>query len=897
MKAILRSLLVGLVFFGWQFQGNAQDIVITEISYNPPESGTDSTEYIELYNNGLTTVNLAGWSFGQGVVYTFPNVNLPAGGYFVVAVDSVAMLNRFGFTTNQWTSGGLSNSGEDILLLNSNGDTIDYVDFDDNLPWPVGPPDPDGDGPSIVLCDPTLDNNDPANWSISTDLVSGQVINGNQVYGSPGAGCAPPPPPPSAPEVTGAFVINASTVGIVFNSGVQAPSATNTANYVATPALTISNITINPTPDTVTLNLSTPLANGVLYEMIIDNVEDTASNPMTDPDTVTFLWNVNTPDLVITEIMYNDPSGPDSLEFIEIINNGSSAANLAGLEISEGVTFTFPNTTLNAGAYAIIAKDSAAINTYLGYSGAWQWAGGSLTNAGEDILIVNSIGDTIDYVDYDDASPWNSQADGSGPSLILCDINTDNNDPSNWSVSANNAGTINGTTVFASPGALNNCPAPTPIPTYPIGTINTVDGSGVADSLNVQCNVVGTVLGVDMRGGTGIQFTIHDGTDGIGVFSTADINNYVVTEGDEVSIYGFVTQFNGLTQLNPDSVILLSSGNPIPTPTAVTDLDESTESQLITISGAVIIDPSDWPDGSSTSGYNVELLVGSDTVVMRIDVDTDVELNIPNAPVGAINVTGIGGQFDPSNPFTDGYQFLPRYFQDIDTSVVYAPTLFINEVMASNTSTITDAEGEYEDWIEIYNPNNNDVDLATLFITNDVADPTKYAFPSGNPATIIPANGFLLVWADDGLSVNGPLNANFKLSASGGDYVGLYASNGSDVIDSVSFGPQTADVSWGRETDGGVPWIEFTDPTPGQSNLLSSVVFLTNGEAPLKLFPNPVSNGQLFLNKQVDFEVFTVMGQSVARERNSNQFNTEALAEGMYILRAANGESVRFVVK
>ena len=89
-------------------------IIITEISYNGPEAGSDSTEFIELYNKTSSAINMTGYKFTSGVVYTFPNVSIPANGYLVIAVDSVAIFNTFGASARQWTSGGLSNGGEPI---------------------------------------------------------------------------------------------------------------------------------------------------------------------------------------------------------------------------------------------------------------------------------------------------------------------------------------------------------------------------------------------------------------------------------------------------------------------------------------------------------------------------------------------------------------------------------------------------------------------------------------------------------------------------------------------------------------------------------------------------------------------------------------------------------------
>ena len=136
--------------------------------------------------------------------------------------------------------------------------------------------------------------------------------------------------------------------------------------------------------------------------------------------------------------------------------------------------------------------------------------------------------------------------------------------------------------------------------------------------------------------------------------------------------------------------------------------------------------------------------------------------------------------------------------------------LFINEFMASNDKTIADEFNEYDDWIEIYNGNDYSVDLSSFYLTDDLDNPMKWSFP----AISITAKGFLLIWVD-GDTGQGILHTNFKLSADG-EQLGLY--DGANFMDSLSFGPQKTDISYGRYPDGGVTWYSFINPTPNAPN-------------------------------------------------------------------------------
>jgi spore coat protein CotH len=139
----------------------------------------------------------------------------------------------------------------------------------------------------------------------------------------------------------------------------------------------------------------------------------------------------------------------------------------------------------------------------------------------------------------------------------------------------------------------------------------------------------------------------------------------------------------------------------------------------------------------------------------------------------------------------------------------------INEVMADNASTLADPQGEFDDWIELHNTTGQEVDLTGRYLSDEAGNPRKWVFPAG---TAIPANGYLLVWADeDGAAAEG-LHASFKLSASG-EQLYLVDTDASQnlVLDAVTFGNQQTDLSYGRSAaDSSV--FGLMSPTPGQAN-------------------------------------------------------------------------------
>jgi hypothetical protein len=147
------------------------------------------------------------------------------------------------------------------------------------------------------------------------------------------------------------------------------------------------------------------------------------------------------------------------------------------------------------------------------------------------------------------------------------------------------------------------------------------------------------------------------------------------------------------------------------------------------------------------------------------------------------------------------------------------PTLYINEFMANNTSCCPDKDGgrdEFDDWIEIYNPGKTPVDIAGMYFSQDKEKSLGYQIPKTDSSlTTIQPGGFLMLWAD-GNPEQGILHLKFKLNQNG-EYIGLFYEDGRS-IDGLKFEKQNENMSYGRTSDGGKEWKEFSGPTPGKSN-------------------------------------------------------------------------------
>ncbi len=232
--------------------------------------------------------------------------------------------------------------------------------------------------------------------------------------------------------------------------------------------------------------------------------------------------------------------------------------------------------------------------------------------------------------------------------------------------------------------------------------------------------------------------------------------------------------------------------------------------------------------------------------------------------------------------------------------------LLINEFLAKNDHANTDAAGEYDDWLELYNASDQPVSLAGKYLTDDNGNRTKWPFPADTPP--LESHDFILIWCDDDLTQSG-LHTSFKLAA-GGEFIGLVAEDGVTYIDSLSFGPQQADVTRGRFPDGAADWRSL-QPTPGTTNDPTAV----KQAAPpalkfdLKIFPNPFNQSALlryYLTSggALRLTVYNTRGQLVWQKRLSHQaagyhqiqwpgiaINGVALSSGVFFCRLSDGRS------
>lgn len=424
----------------------------------------------------------------------------------------------------------------------------------------------------------------------------------------------------------------------------------------------------------------------------------------------------------------------------------------------------------------------------------------------------------------------------------------------NQNLSLSLSGTINASDISSIPSISGNS-IPVIVPTG--ATSVTVQISAIADG-----NPEGTENGV---------LTISGLSSGLVSGNPSSIT-LQITEPSDVSVVSFQDPSTSISESNGSSSFNLL-------------FDPATnENQTVTIAltNSEYLNPSDfilYPE--QTALFNIDIPAGSTDYTLDVLAVEDLIVEADESFTLSILSTSSGLLIGAANSHT---VTILENDQDLLPS-----QLFINEVQSSNVNGITYGNEIHSDWIEIYNNSAQAVDLAGLTISDDIENPFKYRFPEGFTETIIPANGFKILWADDSTEA-GPLHLNFKIS-NGGEFVGLFGiANQAIVIDSLTVPALLEDESFGLLSDGGNESVVFVSgtTTPGLSNLQASIEEI-NSLGQLKLYPVPASSFVHLMNTSnhdFNLQIYSLEGKLVYSSElqgyETKQISTSFLENGLY---------------
>jgi hypothetical protein len=498
--------------------------------------------------------------------------------------------------------------------------------------------------------------------------------------------------------------------------------------------------------------------------------------------------------LVINEIMYH--AAQVSADYIEIYNaSADTAFDLYNYGL-DGVDLVFTQTVIIApGEYLVVAENESQFALAYGYdipvAAVWN---GALDNGGETLKLV--------------------QLDGAGtPTAVVDRVTYDDDLP--WPLAADGDGPSlqlidpledndrvgNWTTgVTCTPGAVNSVRDDlSPFPDTWINEVQPVNGSVIQDNAGDYdpwlelYNAAGTVF---------------------------SCSNYYLTDD----------YTNLLKWAFPHDLAMTGAAF-----------------QLI------------WMDDETgeTAGSEYHAgcrLYGAGGGVALVHNDTGRTVIVDYMDYGAVSEDRSYGSYpDGSTNRTFFYYATPG---GTNNAAAPIPEIYLNEWMADNDNGIVDpATGDCEDWFELYNAEDDPVDITGYSLTDDLADPTQWVI---SDSVILEAGEHRLVWADGEPGANqwgtNVLHADFKLGKSG-EAIGLFDVSGR-TVDSLTFGAQSSDISQGYFPDGNTAnVITFSLATPGSQNLMNSNRYTITASAGEHGSISPSGNVEVAFGYAQEFEI------------------------------------------
>lgn len=236
-------------------------------------------------------------------------------------------------------------------------------------------------------------------------------------------------------------------------------------------------------------------------------------------------------------------------------------------------------------------------------------------------------------------------------------------------------------------------------------------------------------------------------------------------------------------------------------------------------------------------------------------------------------------------------KFLPERAASQYFTLSVAGSLVINEFMAANKTTVADQNGEFDDWIELYNNSGQAVSLQGWFLSDNPDNPGKWSFPD----TSLSAGGYLIIWADEDQDQQG-IHASFKLSQNGETII--LSDNHQAMIDEVVFSAQTQDVSTGRYPNGTGNFAEMPPTFQAENRQGAAGIDAQGHQTMVRIMPNPAhdyitiimdsSPSEQSRQRDCTISILDQTGRQVYNQKHPAQqtynIDISSLSPGLYFL-------------
>lgn len=557
--------------------------------------------------------------------------------------------------------------------------------------------------------------------------------------------------------------------------------------------------------------------------------------------------------VVVNELHYNPDGSGDATEFIELWNIGSTNVSLANWYFSDGIDFVFgAGASIPAGGFAVIVKDTAAFSAmYPGVVNVYGpfLNGTGLKNSGETITLRNAASAVVGTVTYSDDPPWPVTPDGDGPSLELVHPYLPLDDADSWAASTDNGGTP-GATNSTWLGAACTLDYGT-VPTYPVnGDTVYVLGRVVAPTSVVSLTLHYTTnLSDEMTAVMYDDGAHNDSLAGDLIYGAAlpsmpnatyvwyyfdlELADGMTVENPPVEAVDFSApamtvrlSYDGLhTDVVPKSYWQVATNTGVATSSRLYMYLHG-EGEVYVDDVSIKYGSTEYiPNGDFTTNDDGWLKTGNHAGTIHV---ADQGYTSPGcekiiAPAaGASSGNSLNCYTSPDlnqnstiYTLTFAYRADAEYTRDWHSYYVGSrqwTDVCINELMGANETVLQDEDGDYSDWVEIYNTGTEPFNLYGCGLSDDIDSPYRWEFPN----RVIQPNEYLVVFISDKDRYGSELHTSFKLSSLG-EHFTLYAPNGI-LCDQVAAVPLPLNVSYGSYPDASVNEVYFATPTPGASN-------------------------------------------------------------------------------
>lgn len=578
--------------------------------------------------------------------------------------------------------------------------------------------------------------------------------------------------------------------------------------------------------------------------------------------------------LRIVEINYNPPGG-DAFEFVELQNVSPVALDLSGMHF-EGIDFRFAEGAVIAGGSRLVlasdANPGAFAQRYPGVA-VYGLFGGSLSNKGERLALLDATNRVIQSVDYRDAAGWPEAADGDGPSIEIIEPEGDPDDPANWRASPQPGG---------SPGAASPIPELATVRLNEVSATRRAAGGAPALSEVDWCELHSTrvddvnLLGWTLSDAAGSKrFTFPAVTLAAGGFlvvvcDTNGVPGYLRADfgldpdgdhlflcdpqGQRVDAVTFGPQVPGFTlgRIEPNDLWRLTEPTPGTANSSAVALAPATALAINEFVANALPGADDWielfnrdPDrpaalqGLSFATTNAVFTLTArgyvapgGHVLLHADEDpgpNHLDFKLPAAGGFLVLSDALGRELSRASyakaaegvsygRLPDGASNLVAFTTSQSPGAAnYAASYGgprLNEMLVRNVLAAPNGAGHHVGWVELFNPATNAYDLEGMSLSLGEAVPGQWVFPVG---LRLEPGAYCVVWADPGRPAStapgDELNCGLALDGDGGS-VHLFNRAG-QAMDSVRYGFQLADAAVGRSPS---TWALLAQPTPGAAN-------------------------------------------------------------------------------